>query len=85
MSYIQDPMAQLRQDLNGLNLLQINPDVAIDLRLESENYGWTFMKKDSDLEKFAKLNEHDIDSAQDQLADMMILDASQIKKAKKKM
>jgi hypothetical protein len=82
MAYIEDPLAQLRKDLNDLSLVQINPDVAVDLRLESENYGWAFTKKESEWEKIRKLDANDIERAHDQLSEMMILDASSYTKPK---
>jgi hypothetical protein len=84
MEYIEDPLAQLSKDLNGLSLVQINPEIAVDLRLESENYGWAFTKKDSEWEKLRYLDANDIDSAHEQLSDMMILDASDRTKPKTK-
>jgi len=75
MHYIIDPLAQLRPDLNGLTLLQINPDVAIDLRRESETVGWTFIKDGTKWIKYRLLDSNELDNAQDQLADMAILDA----------
>jgi hypothetical protein len=33
---------------NGLTLLQINPDCAVDLRVQSPGYGWLYHKGEPD-------------------------------------
>ncbi len=86
MEYIQDPNLQLRKDLNGLTLIQINPDIAIDVRNKSENYGWIFEKEEEKWKKLRKLDANEIDQAWDQISDMAVLDASaKTPKPKRKM
>ena len=78
MSYINDPLFQLRPDLNGLTLLQINPDVAIDFRKDAQNPNWIYQKTDNGWEKLRELSEAEVAEAWDQSVDFAVLDASKL-------
>lgn len=77
--YFQDPTAQLAPSLQGLTLIQINPEVAVDLKNKSENFGWIFTKEDGNSwTKLRKLESLELVEVWEQVSDMSILDASKI-------
>jgi hypothetical protein len=70
-NYIFQPMNQLP---NGLTLLQVNPDCAAQLDPASEYFGWLYTKGfDGQWVTLRKLSDHEIETAQDQAADMRVL------------
>lgn len=79
MSYISDPTFQFRSDLNGLTLLQINPDVAIDFRKNAENPNCIYKKTENGWEKLRELSGAELAEAWDQSVDFSVLDASKLK------
>lgn len=77
--YFQDPTAQLAPSLQGLTLIQINPEVAVDLKNKSENFGWIFTKEENETwTKLRKLESLELVEVWEQVADMSILDASKM-------
>ena len=61
----------------GLTLLQINPDLAAMLNPESQYYGWLFWHHpDGQWVTKRKLSADEISEANDQAADMMVLNAA---------
>lgn len=79
MSYITDPLLQSRSDLQGLTLLQINPDIALDFRQNSDTKDWIFEKKDNNWTQLRQLSGAELAEACDQCIDFSVLDASKLK------
>lgn len=73
--YIDEPRNILP---NGLTLLQINPELAADLKRESEYFGWLFYKGPEPHQwvKLRKLLPRELDDAYNQSEDMRVLDAA---------
>lgn len=67
---------------NGLTLLQINPDCAADLRPEAPTFGWLYVKNsDGQWVTQRKLPPQEIETAQDQAADMNVLQGTKVRAA----
>lgn len=78
--YIQEPRNITE---TGLTLLQINPDLAADLRQESSYFGWLFWHHpDGQWVTSRKLSPAEIEEAYEQSADMNVLDAGQVLRSK---
>lgn len=61
---------------NGLTLVQINPQRAVNLQKESTTYGWLFYPG-PEIDQWVtlrKLSPAEIEEANDQAADMAVLD-----------
>jgi hypothetical protein len=65
---------------NGLTLLQTNPDCAADLNIENKTFGWLYIKGgDGQWVTHRKLSSLEIESAQDQAADMRVLHGTNVR------
>jgi hypothetical protein len=71
--YVNEPRNILA---NGLTLVQINPQRAVNLQKESATYGWLFYPG-PEIDQWVtlrKLSPGEIDEANDQASDMTVLD-----------
>lgn len=59
-------------EVDGLTLLRVNPDVAADFKSSSPTYGFTFKKVKGCWVLFEKLSPLWLDAALDQASDMMV-------------
>lgn len=67
----------------GLTLLQINPKCAADLRKDSSYFGWLFFQHpDGHWVTLRSLNNEEIDEAQDQASNNMVLDLHRVRISK---
>lgn len=65
---------------NGLSLLQVNPDCAADLNPESPTFGWLYIKGGhGQWVTHRKLPPEEIEVAQDQAADMRVLQGTKVR------
>lgn len=65
---------------NGLTLLQVNPDCAVQLDPEMKDFGWLYIRgNDKQWVTFRKLSLLEIDQAQDQASDMSVLQGSKVR------
>jgi hypothetical protein len=72
--YVNEPFNTLP---NGLTLVQINPERAVDLNKESQFCGWLFWHHpDGQWVTERKLSTREIEDAYDQSSDMRVLDAA---------
>lgn len=60
---------------NGLTLLQINPDCAVDLRVQSRGYGWLYHKGEEPDQWISvrRLEPLELRQAREQAEDMRVL------------
>ena len=66
--------------LNGLTLLQTNPDCAIQLDPSSNDYGWLYIKgADGQWVTHRKVDGIELDFAHDQAADMQVLNGTKVR------
>ncbi len=73
MPYINEPFNVTE---TGLTLLQINPEIAAELRSDNRYYGWLFYRHtDGQWVTLRKLSPDEISEANDQAEDMQVLDA----------
>lgn len=65
---------------NGLTLLQVNPDCAAQLDPQARDYGWLYIKgPDGQWVTHRKLHTGEIEEAQDQAADMAVLQGTKVR------
>lgn len=77
MEYFQDFLQQqLRKDLKGLTLIQINPDIAIELAGDSKEQGHMYKKENDKWVFFKKASPVELNDIWDQVSDGYIRDAS---------
>ena len=77
MNYIQNPHNVL---LNGLTLLQVNPDCAARLDVGAKDHGWLYIRgADGQWVTMRKLSDAEIETAWDQSADMAVLLGTQVR------
>lgn len=77
MSYFQEPRNVLP---NGLTLLQVNPDCAARLDPTARDHGWLYVKAaDGQWVTFRKLSTDEIETANDQAADMQVLHGTKVR------
>lgn len=61
---------------HGLTLVQINPNLAVELRGDHPRFGWLFYQHpDGQYVSLRKLSGFEIEQAYDQAADLRVLDA----------
>ena len=76
-SYFQNPRNVLP---NGLTLLQVNPDCAAQLDARAKDYGWLYARgADNQWVTLRKLAPGEIEVAQDQAADMAVLQGTKVR------
>lgn len=79
MNYITNPRNVMS---NGLTLLQVNPDCAAQLDPKSSAFGWLYTRgADGQWATMRKLSPAEIENAQDQSADMAVLQGTQVRVA----
>ena len=67
---------------NGLTLLQVNPDCAARLDSKARDYGWLYIKgADGQWVTHRKLSPAEIEIADDQAADMAVLQGTKVRRA----
>ena len=77
MDYITEPRNVLT---NGLTLLQVNPDCAAQLNPNARDFGWLYVKgADNQWVTHRKLSPAEIEQAQDQAADMVVLHGTKVR------
>ena len=77
MSYYKEPRNVLP---NGLTLLQVNPDCAAQLDAAARDYGWLYVRyPDGHWVTLRKLSEAEIETANDQAADMVVLHGTKVR------
>lgn len=65
---------------NGLTLLQINPDCAVQLDPSARDFGWLYAKgADGQWVTQRKLSPEEVETAQDQAADMAVLQGTKVR------
>lgn len=65
---------------NGLTLLQVNPDCAAQLNPSARDYGWLYVKGANDQwVTLRKMTDFETDIANDQAADMAVLQGSLVR------
>lgn len=75
--YTMDPFNHLP---NGLTLLQVNPDCAAQLDPNARDHGWLYVKGgDGQWVTLRQLSAEEIDEANDQAADMMVLQGTKVR------
>ena len=79
MTYTTNPYNHLS---NGLTLLQVNPDCAAQLNPNTRDFGWLYVKgADGQWVTQRKLSQGEIEIAQDQAADMVVLQGTKVRMA----
>lgn len=59
---------------NGLTLLQVNPDCAVQLELSARDYGWLYIRgADNQWVTHRKLSAGELEAAWDQASDCNVL------------
>lgn len=77
MTYAENPFNRLP---NGLTLLQVNPDCAAQLDSNAKDFGWLYTKHpDGQWVTHRKLEPAEIEIAQDQAADMAVLQGTKVR------
>jgi len=77
--YIKTPHNRLS---NGLTLLQVNPDCAVQLDTRDPRYGWLYTKgAGGQWVTLRKLDANEIETAYDQEADMVVLQGTKVRVA----
>ena len=77
MSYYTEPRNVLP---NGLTLLQVNPDCAIQLDGTAKDYGWLYIKGgDGQWVTHRKVEGAELETAHDQAADMAVLQGTKVR------
>lgn len=84
MSFIYDYTLQMRPDLNGLTLIQINPSLSVDLRNDSETVCWLFEKNEDGWKKTRKVDANELDDIWDRVSEGAVFDA-EVKNKKNKL
>ncbi len=75
--YLTNPLNLLS---NGLTLLQVNPDCAAQLDPSERDYGWLYTRHpDGHWVTLRKLSDAEIETANDQAADMMVLHGTKVR------
>lgn len=65
---------------NGLTLLQVNPDCAAQLDPSARDFGWLYGKgADGQWVTRRKLSQEEVETAQDQAADMAVLQGTKVR------
>lgn len=65
---------------NGLTLLQVNPDCAAQLDSTARDYGWMYTRgPDGQWVTTYRLSAHQIEIANDQAADMVVLNGTKVR------
>lgn len=65
---------------NGLTLLQVNPDCAVQLDSKARDYGWLYVKgADGQWVTHRKLQAVEVEQAYDQAADMVVLQGTKVR------
>lgn len=65
---------------NGLTLLQVNPDCAVDLRTDSPTHGWLFVRGgDAQWVTYRKLEGVEFDQAWDQSVDGYVMQGTKVR------
>ena len=76
--YYQD----FRKVGNGLTLLQVNPDCAVQLDTKAKDYGWLYTKhSDGQWVTLRKLSQDEIETAYDQETDGAVLQGTKVRMA----
>lgn len=76
--YYQD----FRKVGNGLTLLQVNPDCAVQLDTKAKDYGWLYTKHlAGQWVTMRKLSQDEIETAHDQAADGAVLQGTKVRLA----
>lgn len=76
------PYFEPRQQLpNGLTLLQVNPDCAVDLRPDSATHQWLFVKhfRGAEWTTLRRLEGAEFDQAWDQAVDGCVLQGTKVR------
>jgi len=77
MTYITTPYNNLAC---GLTLLQVNPDCAAQLSPIARDFGWLYIRgADDQWVTHRKLSMVEIEEAQDQAADMVVLNGTKVR------
>ena len=77
MTYTNKPRNVLS---SGLTLLQVNPDCAAQLNIDSKDYGWLYIRNsDNKWITYRKLKQSEIEEANDQAADMVVLHGTKVR------
>lgn len=77
MTYTTNPRNVLP---NGLTLLQVNPDCAARLDPEAKDHGWLYTRgADGQWVTLRKLSDSEIETANDQAADMAVLQGTRVR------
>ena len=67
---------------NGLTLLQVNPDCAVQLDASNKAYGWLYTRgADGKWVTMRKLSDDEIETAHDQEAGMTVLQGTKVRVA----
>lgn len=79
MNYSHNPFNQLP---NGLTLLQVNPDCAVELEPTARAYGWLYTRGSAgQWVTMRKLSAFELETAHDQAADMAVLQGTKVREA----